>query len=139
MGWLGHPFTQSMICAFGFGFWPVLQRLFGVPTCWAMVILTVVQIPASLVLFRVAPIPELRSAVLFILLGAIPNGIAIVADVALLGQKGDVITKWLPVMAVGIPIVMVIGGALLLGEPLSVRKVCGIIAACFSIYLLSTS
>lgn len=139
MSLLSHPLVQCVICAVGFGFWPIAQKLFGLPLGWSMVILTIVQLPAVFVLFRFAPFPTGSSLALFTLLGAIPNGLAVISYGYLLSGEGDIITKWLPVMAVMMPIVELIGGAFLLGEALTARKLCGITAACFSIYLLSTS
>lgn len=131
-----------MICALGFSSWPIMQRLLGVPLGWAMVMLTFAQVPAAVYLFCKLPsasIPSLRSLTLFTFSGALLNGIAIVSYGLLLAQKGDIITKWVPVVAVMMPLISLAGGALLLGEILTARKLCGIAAACFSIYLLSTS
>lgn len=139
MGWLGHPLVQCTVCAFGFGFWPVVQKLFGAPLGWSMVTLTFMQLPAVFVLFRFDPVPTVRGLVLFALFGALPNAIAIVSYGYLLSGKGDIITRWMPVMSVMMPIVALFGGAFLLGEVLTMRKLFGIAAACCSIYLLSTS
>jgi drug/metabolite transporter (DMT)-like permease len=107
-----------------------------------MLMLTFAQVPAAVYLFcklPSAPMPSLRSMTLFTFSGALLNGIAIVSYGLLLAQKGDIITKWIPVVAVMMPLISLAGGALLLGEVLTARKLCGIAAACFSIYLLSTS
>ena len=141
MNLLSYPLVQCMICAFGFGFWPVAQKLFGLPLGWSMVTLTLMQLPAVCVLARFVPAsaPAVSSLALFMVFGALPNSIAIVSYGYLLSGKGDIITRWLPVMSVMMPIVALCGGAFLLGEALTMRKLCGIAAACYSIYLLSTT
>lgn len=137
---LTHPLVRCMICALGFGAWPIAQKLFGVPLAWAMLLMTSIQLPIAvcLVLWSSVAMPSLRSLTLFALFGAIPNALGTISIMLLLGQKGDVITKWLPVMAVMMPLVSLAGGAFLLGEVLTARKLCGVAIACFSIYLLST-
>lgn len=140
MGWLEHPLVQSMVCAWGFSFWPVAQRLLGVPVGWAMILLAVVQFPATWLLFKLAPaMPSPKGLALFALLGAVPNGIAMLSFGHLLRREGDVMTRWVPIMDVAMPIIAIIGGVFLLGEVMTMRKAFGIAAACFSIYLLSTS
>lgn len=133
-----HPLVLCVVCALGFGFWPVARGMFLMPINWALVILSVIALIAVLLPFRPADIPPMRAMVWFTLLGAILNGVALLMYGGLLSQKGDVVTKWVPVMATMMPIVALIGGALLLNEPITARKACGIVVACFSIYLMCT-
>lgn len=135
------PLVLCVICALGFSFWPIAQKFFGVPLGWAMLILTVVQIPAAAyVSYRFSgPMPPIRNMLSFAFSGALLNGIAIVAYAFLLTQKGDVLSKWFPVMAVMMPLVGFAGGLCLLGEAMSLCKFCAIATACFSIYLFSIS
>lgn len=136
---LDHPLVLCMGCALGFGFWPVAQGMFRIPINWALVVLSVIALVVVVVPFRPADIPPMRAMVWFTLLGAIPNGFALLMYGGLLNQKGDVVTKWVPVMATMMPIVALIGGALLLNEPITARKACGIVVACFSIYLMCST
>ncbi len=136
---LMYPFVQCMICASGFASWSIMQKMFGLTVGWAMGILTIVQFGATFWLFRLAPeIAPVRGTILFALCGAIPNGIAIVSLGYLLRQKGEVITTWIPVMNAMILIVSLLGGAILLGEALTLRKMVGVGAICFGIYVMSS-
>jgi drug/metabolite transporter (DMT)-like permease len=138
MNLLSFPAVQCMICAFGFSFWSIAQKLFGLSVGWAMVIVTVVQFPAAIWLLRLSPAtPSVRSMVLFALVGAIPNAIGIVSLGNLLNQKGEVITTWMPVMAAMMPIVSLVGGTLLLGEIWTLRKAVGVGIICLGICVMS--
>ncbi|KKT43680.1 MAG: hypothetical protein UW32_C0001G0272 [Candidatus Wolfebacteria bacterium GW2011_GWE2_44_13] len=134
-----HPLTQCLVCAVGFGIWPILRQYYGLPVGLAMSIMSVVQFFVVLGFSNFSPAPLVQGTVLFVLFGAIPSGVAIFCYGLLLDQGKGVVTTWLPVMAVMVPIVMVIGGVLLLGETMTMQKIIGVGVACYSIYLLSTS
>lgn len=137
---LTHPFVQCMICAWGFGGWPIMMKFFGLRIGWAMMIVTIAQFGSAVALLRLSPeVPVMRSMVQFTLLGAIPNALAILSMGFLLRQKGEVITTWVPVMNAMMLLVGLFGGALFLAdEALTVRKLVGVGSICFGIYVMSS-
>ncbi len=136
---LMYPFVQAMICAWGFGGWSVMRQLFGVSMGWAMATITIVQACSTVFLWKVSPeMSSMRNVALFTLFGAIPNGLAIISIGYLLEQKGEVITTWVPVMNAMMLLIALFGGAILLGEALTLRKMVGVGAICFGIYVMSS-
>lgn len=137
---LAHPLVQCMICAWGFGGWSIMMKLFEVRIGWAMLLVTIAQFGAALVLLRLSPeVSAIRNMAQFALFGAIPNAVAIVSMGFLLRQKGEVITTWVPVMNAMMLLIGVFGGAFFLaGETLTLRKVIGVASICFGIYVISS-
>jgi drug/metabolite transporter (DMT)-like permease len=161
---LNNVFFLSVTTALFFGSYPLIIRKSGLPQAWIVLMLglsslvigsislllaksqtskqsaiILVALTTLIVLFIVLKRTGMpaHKAIIIGLLASAWNGIGTFFYGQLLFLEKTQLSIGIPIMVSGMVLVTAIGGILLLGEPITLRKVTGICLAALAAYLLS--
>jgi uncharacterized membrane protein len=131
-------YIYSFLAALCFSLWPIIARFLALPAVWTGVLINAGTLIVTLAMlyFNPVAIPKMGTVTAAILAGMI-NGLGFLAYSYLLSGVYEASTVVI-VITVMSPIIVVVLGALILGEPIMLKKVLGILVACVSIYLLTS-
>lgn len=132
-----NPFFFIILVAVASGAWPLIVRFTSLNAQWVAITVTLATaIVAGVFSYISSPaLPPVRPLVIGLVAGTV-NAVGMIAWGRLITLKGVELSKVLPIAFVLMPVVSVIGAFLIFKEPMTLKKIIGVVAAGISIYLL---
>lgn len=132
-----NPYIYIALIAIASGTWPLVIRFTNLNAQWVAITVTfATAVVAGVFSYFSSPaLPPTRPIVIGLIAGTI-NAIGMVAWGRLITLKGVELSKVLPIAFVLMPVVSVVGAWLIFKEPMTIKKIAGVIAAGAAIFLL---
>lgn len=134
-----NPYVTCIIVGLFYGGWPVLAKWSGAKPFWiafAVALMTALFIGAIGHKGFATPIPTGKMLMLLMVAGLM-NGVATWYYGSLVGTPGWDVSTLVPVSMMILLLTSALAGMTFLGEPISVRKIVGLILAIPAIWLMS--
>ncbi len=130
-----NPLPSILIAALFFSAWPIIAKFSNLGVGWlSLVIATGTGLIALTQVNH--EVPLIRQLLIGIAAGLV-NGIGTLAYAKLLNTKGVDVSKFIPLILGLIVVFTVVAGIFLFKEPLSIKKVTGVLLVVIAIFLLN--
>jgi drug/metabolite transporter (DMT)-like permease len=131
----------SILTALCLGGWPLIARFSKLPSIWVTVMVAIGTVTVALFAFFTKTSSSESLPITFIaigLLAGIVNGLGIFFYGKLIGTSGWEISRIVPMTFALMVLVAGLGGSLVFGEPITFRKLIGLLTVIISVFLLSS-
>jgi len=130
------PFL-CLVTALCFAAWPLIGRATGASGAWVtVVVMLVTPIVAGVPQYKqLSELPSWQGIGILILAGAC-NGIGMVAYGKIVTDRQFEMSGLAPASLVGMVVLIMLGGVLFFHEPITARKILGLVLACIAVWLL---
>lgn len=135
-----NSLVVSLFCAFGFGIWPIIAGFSKLPFHWVTIIVGGISFIICIIysfLTQQITTPQITPFMLCSL-GGILNGIAFLFYGILIQREGIGATKYVAIIAALVPVVAIIGGVMILKNPINSKIILGISLIMVGVYLLNS-
>lgn len=135
---MDNGIVLCLVTALGFGTWPLIARWSGVGSAWITAIVSCVTAITVICLEppKFSAMPTGKVTVLLLAAGFI-NGIAWLAYGRLVADEELQISRLAPAVSMIMIAVLAIGGVIIFGEEITLKKMMGVVCAVLATWLLT--
>lgn len=132
------PFLYAALAALCFGGWPLIARAGGAASVWLTLCVTCggLAVAWTNLAFHDDQAPSSR-AVMYALAGGLVNGLGLVFFGKVAIWKGEDVSRLLPLVFVMMTLVTVAASVVFLHEPITSKKIVGVVLACAAMWFLN--
>jgi drug/metabolite transporter (DMT)-like permease len=132
----GEALRAAIMTGFLFGIWPLFTRVGSYSATWLALLISLGTLIVCGPLVRGA-VPDGRS-ILAALFAGVCNGLGMITYSMLLRADGVDVSKYAAIALALLPLFTVGGFVIFFGDPLTGKKIAGLILACIATYLLAS-